>query len=324
MRGTLSTIKPSCIAVVPDPQYYAAYPWWVGLSSANWIVNNKANYNIEMALITGDLLNSGPNSTGEKNQSYNIWHTLDASLRCLKCTGNHDYNMATAQQVDRDSAAWMGVTFSGDLAWVGGTMEENRLENSYYIAQLSGGNVLFISLEFCPRTAALEWAQSVITANPGIQTVILTHAYLFNDGTVYSNSGQLYEPKAYAQDGNTGTVIESTLVIPNPQVKLIVSGHTIGPGIARRVSYRSDGSKYIALMTNFQNDPVDLRIDFHAHVSLVYFDWANDTIRHEVIEASSGYPGNGANAKNMRRYYNGLPESHVNSPTFLIQNAGIR
>jgi hypothetical protein len=134
-----------------------------------------------------------------------------------------------------------------------------RLDNAFAVVELAGTRWLFVGLEFGPRDAVVRWAADVLRAHAELPALVFTHAYLYSDGRRYDRARmppQPYHPDLYAltpeQGINDGEDLWRTLIEPNPNVRLVLSGHVIPDGTARAVAIRADGSRVHELLANYQ------------------------------------------------------------------------
>ncbi|HXI56096.1 MAG TPA: hypothetical protein VNO55_08555, partial [Polyangia bacterium] len=151
--------------------------------------------------------------------------------------------------------------------WFGGTFEAGHMENSFSVFGAGGGKWLVVALEFGPRDEVLAWADTVLKIFRDTPAIIITHAYLYRDGTRYDavgSPGQQFNPHAYVMMGQPGSTVNDgeemwrKLIAPNRNVKLVFSGHDVSgnalpPGTAARLtSSRQDGTVVHQILTNYQ------------------------------------------------------------------------
>ena len=244
----------SSFVVLPDTQFYAcAYPD-IFDSQARWLVDEHEAEGIALVLHTGDIVD---HDTSEQWQvAAAALHELDGVLPYVLAPGNHDLDRSRATMMDRHFAL-------ADLASAGGAelcaRASGRLDNSYAIARLRGEPWLFIGLEFAPRDATLEWANQVLAEHADKPAVLFTHAYLYSDGERYDRAIrplQPYHPDGYdftAGEGiNDGQDIWESVVEPNENVRLVLSGHVIPDGVGRSSAMRRSGSVVHEVLANYQ------------------------------------------------------------------------
>jgi hypothetical protein len=251
------------IVVLPDTQYYAAAFPEIFMRQTSWIVENRDAQQIAFVLHTGDLVddNSMPS---QWTVASNSMHMLDGAVPYVIAAGNHDYR----DLADRTGMANVYFPPSGFAvySWFGDTFENGHIENSFSVIPAGGARWLVISLEFGPRDEALAWASSVLQGFHDVPAIIITHAYLYHDGSLYNQHGpaQYFNPHSYSMSGQPGTTINDgmemwqKLILPNRNVKLVFSGHDVNfddlpPGTTARLSStRPDGSVVHQILANYQ------------------------------------------------------------------------
>ncbi len=252
------------IVVLPDTQYYAGNFPDIFMKQASWIVENRDAQQIAFVLHTGDLVDV--DVPAQWIVASNSMHLLDGVVPYVIAAGNHDYgNLA-----DRMGMVNSYFPASGFAAypWFGDTFETGHIENSFSLIPAGGTRWLVISLEFGPRDEALAWASSVLQAFRNLPAIIITHAYLYRDSSLYNynqrGSAQPYNPHSYLMMGQSRTTINDgaemwqKLILPNRNVKLVFSGHDVSandlpPGTTGQLSsVRPDGSVVHQILANYQ------------------------------------------------------------------------
>ncbi len=252
------------IVVLPDTQYYSASFPDIFMRQASWIVENRDAQQIAFVLHTGDLVDS--DVPAQWTVASNSMHLLDGVVPYVIAAGNHDY---------RDLADRMGLTNSyfppsgfANYSWFGDTFEAGHIENSFSVIPAGGTRWLVISLEFGPRDEALAWANSVLQGFHDLPAIIITHAYLYHDNSLYNTHGpaQYFNPHTYVMMGQPHTTINDgqemwqKLILPNVNVKMVFSGHDVNfvsgdlplgtTGLLS--STRPDGSVVHQILANYQ------------------------------------------------------------------------
>jgi hypothetical protein len=247
------------LIAVPDSQaVVTTYPE-ILYAQAAWIAAQARDLDIEFVVHEGDITND---STDKQ------WDTADHAFRLLDhkvpyalAMGNHDY--PGSGSVDSRDASKFNEIFPpsrireqpGLLA----TFEPDTVVNAAYSFQAGGRPWVIVTLEFGPRDAVLSWAGDVLDGMPGVSAIIVTHAYLFTDGTrfdhvdgvdQYSNphdfdTGQLDGP-------NDGEEMWRKLIEPRPAIRFVLCGHM--HGAARLASRRPDGSVVHQLLADYQTE----------------------------------------------------------------------
>ena len=245
------------LIALPDSQsVVASYPEILYAQTA-WIAAQARNLDIEYVVHEGDITND---STDEQ------WNTADHAFRLLDhkvpyalAMGNHDY--PGSGSVDSRDASKFDAHFPrsrlreqpGLLA----TFEPDTVVNAAYAFQAGGRPWLILTLEFGPRDAVLSWAGGVLDSMPGVSAIVVTHAYLFTDGTRFDHangSEQYSSPHDYdnGQLGgpNDGEEMWEKLIEPHPAIRLVLCGHMHAE--ARLSSRRADGSLVHQLLADYQ------------------------------------------------------------------------
>lgn len=246
--------------VLPDTQHYAeTYPDLFDAQTA-WIASRAAAEKIRFVLHEGDITND--DSAAEWSVARDAFRVLDdAGLPYLLVPGNHDYGVGGSADT-RDSL----LTATFGAAWPWGTVEEAdrfdpaTVDDTYAVVRVAGEPWLLLGLEFGPRDGVVAWASQVLDAHPDTPTIVVTHAYLYSDGTRYDHltrPDQMWSPYVYGI-ADTGTVNDGQelwdgLIAGHSQVKLVFSGHVLNEGVARRTDVRADGSVVHQVLANYQH-----------------------------------------------------------------------
>ena len=245
---TLSSPDSWSMVVVPDVQAYTERPRNHGIVDImnTWIVDNLDTLRIQQVLFTGDLVYRNDQRlltpdrysllSREQWKAFSrLMERLDGKVPYILCTGNHDYGHNSAENrntffndyfpTDRNP-----MTRKHLVSCAYNSFDMTSLENSAYeftAPHPDNRQFLFITLEFAPTDATLEWAKKLVD-EPRFENhicVILTHSYLSHKGT------RLSEEK-YAlskQGGNAGEAIFQKLVYPSKNIRLVICGHIAAP-----------------------------------------------------------------------------------------------
>jgi hypothetical protein len=274
---------PVSIVVMPDTQYYAAAYPEVFLGQTDWIVAQKPALNIAAVLHVGDLVEA---DTPEQWQvASTSMHRLDDVVPYVVVPGNHD--------TDSQRNSLINDYFGrASMSWIAGTMIAGQIENSFALLDIGPQPWLVLGLEFGPRDAVVAWADTVLKAYADRPAILLTHAYLYHDGTRYdiAVSGsdpsqpnyQYWIPQYFEftpdQGINDGEMLWQKLVLPNPNVRFVFSGHDTGD--ARLTSTRPDGSRVHQMLSDYQwYGGVDFGFGY---LRVLQLDYGQKTIKVET------------------------------------------
>jgi len=244
------------VVVLPDTQYYASSFPEILADQTRWIVDQKVHRNIAVAIHLGDIVDSATDRAQ--------WQVADSALRILDgrvpyvlVPGNHDTDANRVGMIDDYFAP-------STMPWIAGTMAEGRIENNYTLVDIGSRQWLILGLEFGPRDTTLAWADSILKTYPTQPAIIVTHAYLYEDGSRYGMAGpgladpqptgQRFAPEAFGytrNEGiNDGERIWQKLIMPNRNVRLVLCGHD--NGVSRLSTFRPDGSLVHQVLSDYQ------------------------------------------------------------------------
>lgn len=247
------------IVLLPDTQCYSeAYPE-VFMNQTEWIAKEKYTRNIRFVLHLGDITQNSTHP--EWVNARQAMSVLDkAGIPYQMASGNHDIG-AWGLSNDRSSH------FSDYFVQHGyGPNKKARKvgesENAYQLLTIGEAKFILLSLEFGPREAVVEWANEVIAKHPGHYAILVTHAYLYSDGTRYDcrtkMGPQKYNPCTYpvakSPEGlNDGEQLWLKLVSKHPNFLCTFNGHdTTGNRTAYLRSTGEKGNDVHQIMVNYQ------------------------------------------------------------------------
>ena len=193
------------IIVLPDTQHYSeAFPA-VFTSQTQWIVDNKEARNIVFVTHEGDIV--------EHNDLPLEWDRANTSMSLLEAAGmpfgmgpgNHDQPTTLYNQ-------YFPYTRFQGRSYYGGHYQDKN-DNNYQLFSGGGMDFVIVHLEFCPPTAAVAWAASVMAAHPERIGIMTTHGYLneLAQRSVHSCTNTQY--------------LWDQLAVPSPNLRFMLSGH---------------------------------------------------------------------------------------------------
>ena len=245
------------LVAIPDSQHDAAFYPEVFQRQMEWIAAHKDSHAIRMALHEGDVT---------EDNNLRQWGRVRQGMDALKAarvpyaltTGNHDFDLVNGNLVGRTTKLndfFSEKDYAASPAC--GLYAPGQVENSWHEFESSWGRILVLSLEFGPPLEVLAWARTVIAARKPARTILLTHAYLCQDGSRYDydakGDSQSASPRSYAIPGITdGEIIWRELVSKEDSIRLVLCGHTIGNGAAYLASRNDAGNTCHQVMANYQ------------------------------------------------------------------------
>lgn len=260
------------LPVFPDTQTEVSSRNEMFYSRINWVIDHQDSLNIPMVLHVGDLVNF---------DNYNHWEVASKGYDAFDgkqipyaiALGNHDteavgmYSGSAApgnvNQNLRKTYKFNSYFPVHRFANQRGRYEADKSDNAYYTFKVGDTNWLVLTLEFCPRMGAINWAGDVVKAYFDYNVIILTHYYL-------TPKGEIGDRNAGYGDFSPQDMF-NRMVKLYPNIKFVLSGHVSGSAL--RVDEGVEGNKVYQILQNYQND------DFGGgYIRLLTFDIDNATV----------------------------------------------
>lgn len=221
-----------------NPEYFEA--------QIQWIIDNKEARNIAFVAQLGDLT-----ETASQDEEWvladRFMGMLDGVVPYGAPAGDHDYYPEQSHSSDYSNyVKYFGESRYQGFSWYGGAGP--RELSHYQIFSAGGYRFLNISLEWEALDDTIAWANQVIADNPGLPTIISTHAYI-SDG-YRGGPGRFTSLDSNDQVGNTGEQIFQKLVSPNPQVFMVLNSHFHGTNWREASTYPSSDGEYYQVSQN--------------------------------------------------------------------------
>jgi len=237
------------IVVLPDTQNEAQFAPGMMNSQTTWVANNATARNIQMVLGVGDIVNDGAIDAQQQNADAAIRILDNAGIPYQLAIGNHDYDGANPKS--RSVVGfnrWFGPARYAGKTFYKGNFPAGSNENFYGELTIGSTTYLFLMLEFRPRSASLDWAESIISANPDKQVIVVVHSFLRTNGT--------REDVCDTQDmppGNANGEQMWTRLREHANVILVLNGHFTGGTVAHRSDVGDNGNLVNQIYANFQD-----------------------------------------------------------------------
>jgi hypothetical protein len=284
----------STVIILPDTQYYAE--WFPDIYNAqtDWIVAQAQARNIQAVLHVGDIVDTY-DSVDQWNNATPAMRKLDGVVPYVLVPGNHD----VYGDLNVRGTIINNYFAPQTMPWIAGTFETGKIENNYALIDIGPRKYLVIGLEWGPRSTALTWADGILKAYAAYPAIIVTHAFLDGDArynwadpTIKNN--QHWDPHYYAEtyaadnnvpvaDVNDGEEIYQKLIVPNPNVRLVFSGHVLGDptlgAVGRVTDVRPDGTHIHQMMADYQVIPKDGLFCGLGYLRILEFDSGKKEIR---------------------------------------------
>lgn len=276
------------LAVLPDTQRYSEHSNLNDIFDAQtqWIVDNKANRNIQFVLHEGDVTDNNNTTEWDVARPY-VARLNNNGIPYAICLGNHDIgpsgNAANRDTLfnDQFNAAhgaqqWAYANLGDQSFGTGagaGVFKAGEMENSYHLFSAGGTDYVVLALEFGPRDNVVAWADQVLshyeTEDPGRKAILLTHAYqkpngdrhnwaLDSGGSHYANPHS-YGMAAMPGGVNDGEELWDELLEDHENVAFVFSGHVISSSTAiggYLGSTGTNGNIVHQLVANYQEHDV--------------------------------------------------------------------
>src|SRR6185503_2756493 len=113
---------------------------------------------------------------------------------------------------------------------------------------INGQQFLFLALEYRPRSAALDWAESILNSNPSMQAIVVTHSYLLQTGK--------REDQCDTQDMPLPTNANGELMWArlrkHSNIIMVLNGHFTNGNSSHRADLGDNSNLINQIFTNFQ------------------------------------------------------------------------
>jgi hypothetical protein len=201
----------------------------------SWVAAHKNDPAYDFAFLThqGDMLRRGYSDFQAGVAADALQKLDDASIPYAAAIGNHDYDNQF-DDLDHHISSANFTKYFGDARYLPqrdvahtiseyGSSLDQRDHYQVFSAGPRGQQFLVLSLEWQIPTAAQQWGQSVIDAHPQLPVILVTHEYLAGTAGSRTTSTPVDAAAIGAQNGES---IYNNFVAPNPQIFMVLSGHT--------------------------------------------------------------------------------------------------
>jgi hypothetical protein len=252
------------LAILPDTQVYAQkYPQHYDAQTA-WIRDHVQSHNIRYVLHEGDITNN--NNVPQWNNALASMTLLNGAVPYAMAPGNHDYG-PDGNAGDRESyfnrPDYFGPgSFYAQQPSIGGFFEQDRTDNTYHTFEAASQKWLVLALEWGPRDAVVEWANKVVEDHPDHAVMLVTHAYMYYDETIYDwaakGEGQNWNPHSYPLVKNPGETVNDgqelwdKLVRKHAGFRFVFNGHVLDDGTGYRSTRGDAGNVVHQMLANYQ------------------------------------------------------------------------
>src|SRR4051812_49774584 len=132
----------------------------------------------------GDIVNGGGVASQWQAASNSV-SKLEGKVPYFMAIGNHDYDKddppnRTASATNFNHYFGPSRYANSYSGWLG-SYPAGSNENFYGSVTINGKRYLILLVEFYPRSSALQWADSIIRANPDGGVILAMHGYSYYD-----------------------------------------------------------------------------------------------------------------------------------------------
>jgi hypothetical protein len=263
------------LAILGDTQNYSSNYPAIYHQQTQWLVDNKASRNIQVAIHVGDIVNG--DATYQWDNARAAMETLDGEIPYAVVRGNHDMG----SQFDQPTRFGIGSPYSQQSTLVDHYEMPGQpnydMRNTVHKFEVNGQKLMVISLDVSAGSGVVAWADSVIANNRDHRVIIDTHAYSYDGGARFNraldpdNPGKTYDESrdellrtGTAPDspyngavygGQDAETLWNNLVRKHPNISLVVSGHQFEDfdSFKYHVERGDNGNQVYELLVDMQN-----------------------------------------------------------------------
>ena len=215
-----------------DTQYYSESFPNIYDQMTHWTVDHWKERKFQYAIHTGDIVNNWNSKPEWENASRSMKILDDARIPYGVAAGNHDVAY-DAGNYDEFWKYFGKERFVGQPTF-GGDLNNNR--DHYDLVSAQGNDFVIVYLGWLIDQKSFDWANSILQKYADRNAIIATHEYLKPN-------------KAYFGQGKE---IWDKLVVPNPNVFMVLGGHN--PGVANNLRKIGDRT-VVEMLSDYQNGP---------------------------------------------------------------------
>lgn len=263
------------IAVLPDTQYYSERNPAAFERQTRWLADQWDEGAVDFVVHEGDVVDSPkPDQLRRADRAFR--HLEEHDVPYLLTIGNHDYDDISSRDADTFEEFFPVSRFEDAPYWE--DSYDGTAYNAYGGFEALGNRYLILALEPFPRESVVEWARDVLSSHSYHRALMVTHAYLYNDGTPI-DSGDRWDRTVYDVSGHNGDQLWESFISQKSSLLAVFSGHVLCDGTGGTVQMRTDtcGNPVTQVLTNYQ----DLEDGGRGFLRLVRFFPAADSITIE-------------------------------------------
>ncbi|TDN90411.1 calcineurin-like phosphoesterase family protein [Salegentibacter sp. 24] len=241
--------------VLPDTQTYVEEYPEIYLHQMQWLANNQERFSF--ALHVGDITQN--NSGKEWDIAKKGFNILQGKVPYSFALGNHDMGSKIGKFADTRNTSLANAFFpSNDISNLVASFPKGKIDNLLSEFKIGEQKWMVLSLEFGPRNKTIAWANDMISKYPDHNFIVVTHAYLYEDGSLHDGE-DWWLPENYGigkdigkEAPNNGRQLWEKLIKKHENIKMVFSGHILKSGVGTLVSEGEKGNKVYQMLANYQ------------------------------------------------------------------------
>lgn len=239
------------LGVIPDTQFYSRYGTeatgnlYVERYGSNpynvqtqWLADNNQDLNMPFAMHLGDVV--------DRASFADEWQVADSAMQVLD-NDDLNYSILPGNHDILSGSNPFNSTFTPERAAQNTTFGERvthsnngyPIDSEYHIFEAEGQKYLVLALGWRAPQETLDWAQSIIDANPTLPIILTSHEITNIDG-----AGNVYLSDDY------GKRLWDTFIKKNDQIFLTMAGHHHGAGYTETTN--DAGNRVIHILQDYQ------------------------------------------------------------------------
>ncbi|KOP67910.1 S-layer protein [Bacillus sp. FJAT-18019] len=198
---------------VSDTQFLTELYPHIQQKQFDWIVDSIEKMNIKYLFHTGDIVND-PTAQYQWNRASDYMKMLeDANLPHGVLAGNHD--VGSYEWDYTTYSQYFGENRYKNQPYYGGSYKDNR--GHYDLINVEGNDFIMLYMGWGIEDEDIEWMNEVLKQYPNHMAFLNFHDYMLANGSRSGVGNRLYKE----------------VVVPNPNVVAVLSGHYTGASLLK-------------------------------------------------------------------------------------------
>jgi hypothetical protein len=230
------------LVVLPDTQYYTSTTNRLFDDQTDWIMKNRAAYNIVGVIHNGDIVDTGSNDAQ--------WAIADAAMKLLEvkstdlphgmpygtCAGNHDQAPFNTVGATTKYNQYFGPKRFAGRDYFGGTFAPGKADENWVRFDAGGREIVVVNLQFSTKAReapVMEWTRKVFADHPNALGIVNSH-HILGATADFSTVGR--------------SIYDGVKSVDN--VQLLTCGHVGGE--SRRTDKTPEGNVIHSMLADYQ------------------------------------------------------------------------